>query len=188
MSPEQRREMIVRATIPLLIEHGSSVTTRRIAQAAGIGEGTIFRVFTDKDELLDACIAETMDPGTSLAEIRSIPLEQPLAARLTQAAEALRAHVDRIGTVMGALHATEGRSRAAGRPNAGPPDRQAGVNAATDAIADLFAPEEDALRLPPRQLALLFFGLLFTSSTQESPQDIGPVVDVFLHGALASTV
>jgi AcrR family transcriptional regulator len=187
MSPEQRREMIVRATIPLLIEHSSSVTTRRIAQAAGIGEGTIFRVFTDKDELLDACIAKTMDPGTSLAEIRSIPLEQPLAARLTQAAEALRAHVDRIGAVMGALHAAVGRSRAAGRPDTGPPDRQAGMNAATDAIADLIAPEEDALRLPPQQLALLFFGLLFTSSTQESPQDIGPVVDVFLHGALAST-
>jgi AcrR family transcriptional regulator len=38
MSPEQRREMIVRATIPLVIEHGSGVTTRRIAQAVGIGE------------------------------------------------------------------------------------------------------------------------------------------------------
>ena len=43
--------MIVAATLPLLLEHGELVTTRQIAEAAGIAEGTIFRVFADKDEL-----------------------------------------------------------------------------------------------------------------------------------------
>ena len=44
--------MIVEATLPLLLEHGEMVTTRQIAEAAGIAEGTIFRVFADKDELI----------------------------------------------------------------------------------------------------------------------------------------
>lgn len=61
MAPGSRREMIVRAALPLVIEHGSAVTTRQIARAAGIGEGTIFRVFADKDELLEACVSEPVE-------------------------------------------------------------------------------------------------------------------------------
>ncbi|MCU1430433.1 MAG: DNA-binding transcriptional regulator, AcrR family, partial [Actinomycetia bacterium] len=37
--------MIVAATLPLLLEHGDRVTSRQIAEAAGIAEGTIFRAF-----------------------------------------------------------------------------------------------------------------------------------------------
>ena len=43
---------IVDAVVPLLLEHGGDVTTRQIAEAAGIAEGTIFRVFPDKAALL----------------------------------------------------------------------------------------------------------------------------------------
>ncbi|MEV6395321.1 TetR/AcrR family transcriptional regulator [Streptomyces sp. NPDC051907] len=204
MSPQERREMIVRATIPLVIEHGSAVTTRQIAQAAGIGEGTIFRVFADKDELLDACAVEAMSPGNSLAEIAAIDLDQPLADRLAQAAEAMRAHLARIGAVMGALHATGGRARTEGREHPGPdgsvPDRQTGVAAARDALAELFEPERDTLRLPPQRLALLFFGLLFTSTADTGTdadavgapgglghnREIAELVDVFLHGAVTT--
>ena len=50
LPPEERRSMIVAATLPLLLEHGDRVTSRQIAEACGIAEGTIFRAFTDKDE------------------------------------------------------------------------------------------------------------------------------------------
>ncbi|MGW3623135.1 TetR/AcrR family transcriptional regulator [Streptomyces sp. NPDC000880] len=187
MSPGERREMIVRATIPLVIEYGSAVTTRQIAQAAGIGEGTIFRVFADKDELVDACVLETMSPGNSLTEIGSIDLDMPLADRLTEAAEAMRAHMDRIGAVMGALQTTGGRTRTERpAPSGQVPDRQAGFNAACDALAELFEPERDTLRLPPERLAVLFFGLLFTSSHHDPPQDVAEIVEVFLYGALTT--
>lgn len=98
--------MIVAAALPLVAEYGAAVTTSRIARAAGIGEGTIFRAFKDKDELLDACVAEAVGTDHVLRELASISLDEPLAARLAEAAEALRAHMERMGTVVGALHAS----------------------------------------------------------------------------------
>src|SRR3546814_17138747 len=35
---DERREAIIRATLPLLLEHAEMVSTRQIAEAAGIGE------------------------------------------------------------------------------------------------------------------------------------------------------
>src|SRR2546423_7852885 len=69
---EERRSAIVAATLPLFLEQGVGVTTREIAQAAGIAEGTIFRVFDDKTALLDAVIEAALDPATTEVALRAI--------------------------------------------------------------------------------------------------------------------
>lgn len=191
MSTEQRREMIVAAALPLVAEYGGTVTTSQIARAAGIGEATIFRAFADKDELLAACMAEAVRPDHAVREIASIPFDQPLAARLVEATEALGAYMVRMGALAGALHAS-GRLR---RPRPGeegerPPDggREESVAAIRAALAELFDPEEDPLRLPAEDAAAIFLGLLFTRPRvgKEDAMSAERLVDVFLHGALAT--
>jgi AcrR family transcriptional regulator len=67
MSPDDRRQAIVRALVPLLVERGGDVSTREIAQAAQIAEGTIFRVFPDKRSLMLAAAEEAINPADGQA-------------------------------------------------------------------------------------------------------------------------
>jgi AcrR family transcriptional regulator len=194
MSPEQRREMIVAAALPLVAEHGAKVTTAQVARVAGIGEATIFRVFQDKDELLDAVVAETFRHERVECEIASIPLDQPLAGRLAEAADALAANFARLGAVMGALHASGDQRMSKmhkpadqrARHLAGA--REASMAAISAAIAELFEPEASTLRLPAQQAATLFLGLLFSRARPGAPAEISAevLIDTFLYGAVSA--
>jgi AcrR family transcriptional regulator len=82
MSPEERRDELTDVTLRLLRVHGRAVTTRHIAEAAGIAEGTIFRAFVSKDELIDAAVARAFEPGDLVARIEEIDRDQPLRDRL----------------------------------------------------------------------------------------------------------
>ncbi|MFF7336846.1 TetR/AcrR family transcriptional regulator [Streptomyces sp. NPDC008163] len=183
MSPEQRRAMIIQTAIPLIAEYGAAVTTAKIARAAGIGEGTIFRVFADKDELMQACVSEALSPEHAIRELDAIDLAQPLPDRLVEAADALQAHLARMGAILGSLGHGGGK-----HPG---PVRGAGRNESTArlraAVAELLEPDRAALRRAPEQVAALFFGLLFTQPRTEDEPDLTPreLVDVFLHGAVA---
>src|SRR5258708_33992603 len=73
LPPDERRSMIVAATLPLLIEHGDRVTTKQIAGAAGIAEGTIFRAFGDKDAVSGAALESALDPAPLAAPFSAIP-------------------------------------------------------------------------------------------------------------------
>jgi AcrR family transcriptional regulator len=193
MSVEARRAMIVHAVLPLLIEHGAGVTTSQIARAAGIGEGTIFRAFKDKDELFDACTAEALRPDHVLDAIAEIPIDQPLEDRLVEAADALGAHLERMGALMGALHASgrvrhrDPEQRLKDQRSTLKGGRRESMTAMRGAMTELFEPEKDRLRLPPEQLASLFLTLLFTPRRAMADDDAPTtrqVVDVFLHGAV----
>ncbi|KOG38335.1 TetR/AcrR family transcriptional regulator [Streptomyces decoyicus] len=201
--------MIVAVALPLVAEYGAAVTTSQIARAAGIGEATIFRAFKDKDELLDACVAEAVGTDHVLRELASISLDEPLAVRLTEAAEALRAHLERLGTVVGALHASghrRGREPGAGprdgdgpprdgdgprREGDGPPrdGRAESVTVLRNAVVELIEPDRAAFRLSPEKVASAFLGLLFTRlqtpvAEADAPLTPDELIDVLLHGAL----
>ena len=95
--------MVVQAAIPLLVEIGPSVTTLQIARAAGISEPTIFRAFTDKNEVLAACLAEVTDPRHVVEELNAIEVTLPLRERLIAVIEAIRAQGERTGAVVNAV-------------------------------------------------------------------------------------
>lgn len=184
MTPEQRRDMIVRAALPLVAELGAAVTTGKIARAAGIGEATIFRVFTDKDELLRACLQQAFDPGHVLAEIAAIPLDQPLADRLVEAAASMRAYLERMGALVGALSTSGGLRRPEPAEGGGGGGREEAVGRTIEALTVLFEPERETLRVTPEQAAELFMRLTFIRPLPDGTKalDVPETIDVFLNG------
>ncbi len=105
MSPDDRRSAIVEVAIPLLQEHGAGLTTKQVAEAAGIAEGTLFRAFGTKDELVHACASTVFDTTELVARLRGIDRGQSLDDRLTEAVTVMLAHVGRIIGLMSTLHA-----------------------------------------------------------------------------------
>src|SRR4051812_40820049 len=100
---DERRAVILAAARPLVLEHGRGTTTKLIAEAAGVAEGTIFRVFPTKDELFDAVIDQAFDPEPFLAAVGRIDLDQPLEDRLVEAITLLQRRFVQIFRLMIAL-------------------------------------------------------------------------------------
>lgn len=190
MSAEERRAEIVRATVPLVSEHGAKVTTRQIAEAAGIAEGTVFRVFTDKDELVGACVAEVFRTDVIAARVRETTPDTPLEEQLVEAGLLLAEHFSRLGDLMHAL-AASGYNVHEHKPAEVHRDGPAAfMREVEDAVVQVLDRERDRFRLPARDIGRMFLGLLFSLRFDPRPPSqrravLRQHVDVLLHGALA---
>lgn len=148
LPPEERREALVAATLPLVLEHGPEVSTRLIAEAAGVAEGTIFRVFDSKDDLIEAVLASAFDPSPLVAAIEDVDMALPLADRLVAAVGLMQARGRRLA---GLLHAFAARRSL--------PDQERvrrmrdAESRVVDALADLLVPDREHLRCSPRETA-----------------------------------
>ena len=87
LAPEDRRQALIAATIPLLHEHGLEVSTRQIAAAAGVAEGTIFGVFESKNSLVVCSVIQALDPQSTLDGLAAIDPALPLRERMAIAAD-----------------------------------------------------------------------------------------------------
>jgi AcrR family transcriptional regulator len=91
LAPDERRAALIAATIPLLHEHGLDVSTRQIAMAAGVAEGTIFGVFESKNSLVVCSVIKALDPELTLDGLDSIDRSLPLRERLAIATDLIHA-------------------------------------------------------------------------------------------------
>jgi AcrR family transcriptional regulator len=189
MTPDERRAAIVTATLPLLAEYGAAVTTGQIAAAAGVAEGTVFRAFADKQELLEACLQAACDHTGVTGAIREIPLTLPIRERLLRATATVAEHWDRAVSVGQAVRTS---CHDPSRP--GPPGAPgAAMRQVTSAVADLLAPDAAALRLSPERTARIYLLTVTSDRMLQSrmaalegsgPGDTEELIEVFLHGAL----
>jgi AcrR family transcriptional regulator len=191
MSVEDRRAAILHVALPMLVEREGNVTTGEIAAAAGIAEGTLFRAFGDKRELLIACFRSALESEHEIARVRDIDRGLPLVERLLLAMRAVADYQQVVwGTVM-ALHKADIDPRAAApdkdKADAGQPPRA--MIEISQAIADLMNGEP--LRTNPQLAARMLLGLVLSTrmSTEgfgTQPAEMRQIVDVFLHGIVRS--
>jgi AcrR family transcriptional regulator len=186
MEPEDRRRAIVDAVIPLLIERGAAVTTREMAEAAGIAEGTIFRVFPDKTALIREAVKMSVDPAPVQAELDQIYPEAPLDLQLAEAARILTQRFETVIALVGIVATLpHGPTH-----QPGPPHFVAEANAAiNESLAVIFERHQDRLRLKPARAANAFRGLLLAAShptlAVTERLTIDEVVAVLLEGIAA---
>lgn len=188
LTPHERRLAIIEAVAPLLVDHGATVTTRQMAEAAGIAEGTLFSVFPDKRSVILATIEHRMDPTPLLEALSAASVQASLEEQLIDAATYILRCVGEMGALGNVLH-TLPRSETDDRPHGPPSFMKAWSSAATEGIAALLEPHRTRLRLPPLRTARVLLGLLFATRWAEADPDRSlstqEAVDVFLHGVVS---
>ena len=186
LAPEARRAALIEAALPLVLERGFDVTTKDLAAAAGVAEGTIFRVFDSKHDLVLAAARSVFARTDHLEELRGISHALPLEDRLTEAVRIWQSVARRMMSVFVAFHGAGDHERLGNPHDLVDP---AIVARAEAIIAALLATEADRLRRPIPDILRIMGSLVLASvhpvealSTASTPEDL---VDLLLHGVLA---
>ena len=192
MAPEERRQAIIDATLPLLLERGTEMSTREIAQAAGIAEGTIFRAFETKQDLIHATIHTALMPDAAIARITALPEGQSLTERVAAIIEVLRDEIHRTRSLFAHFARPSAQPPAAARaaapfggirPPFNPHETKTRLNAAVAAALQPYSGElAVSTAFATNLLSALAFASSFTLTEGEAPISSEELSDVVLHG------
>jgi AcrR family transcriptional regulator len=197
MAPADRRRAIVEALVPLLVERGGEVSTREIAQAAGIAEGTIFRVFDDKKSLMLAAAEEAINPADGQAAFDEAMAADPeLRAQVVAAARRI---LDRMRMTMAVMMAVRSylwddeahRQHHEGKHFGPPPFVMEAQAQLHRRLTGLFEPHRAELAVEPEVAALALRSLVFGASRPELGMvpalDAEQIADLLLQGITTRT-
>jgi AcrR family transcriptional regulator len=172
MPPEERRRAIIAVTRPLIIEHGAAVTTKQIACAAGVAEGTIFRVFADKDELLLATIEDSLDMAPFESAVAAIDADLAFEDQLAAAVVLIQR---RIADVWAVVSSVGSQMR----------DRVERPLASSAALAALLTRNDASLSIDAAEAARMLRALVLSMSHPmlgDGASEPTDIVQFFLHG------
>jgi len=179
MNREDRRAAIMDAVVPLLIARGRSVTTRQIAEAAGVAEGTIYAVFENKEELISACVHRYLDGANQAAPVRAIVPRASLGDLIEEIIDVIRKRITEAFALLALLRST---------PGAKPRDmrRPQDDGLFTAAISEALQPYADELKIPPQRAAKVIRAAAFALSHPmiigEEPFAVSEIRELLLHG------
>jgi AcrR family transcriptional regulator len=194
MAPDDRRRAIVKALLPLLVERGGDVSTREIAQAAGIAEGTIFRVFPDKRSLMLAAAEEAINPADGQREFAEAMAAEPdLRSQVVVAAQRV---LDRMRMTMTLMFAVRGHlmdheeMHEHGKGHFRPPEFVLEAQAELHRrLTSVFEQHRDELAVEPEVAAVALRSLIFGASRPELGMvpalDAEQIADLLLQGVLS---
>jgi len=192
MAPEDRRKAIIDVVVPLIAQHGPTVTTKQIAEAAGIAEGTIFRVFPDKRALFLAVAADTVSPAGGsermAAALAGVPdLREKLVITVTAMVERLHLGM-MVMMALRHLFLTEGPPKDLAKEPPGPPAflRESNRQLLDSLTEHVFTPHASELTMAPDRAALVLRSMVFGTwhpgfhdDARLTPEEIA---DACLHG------
>ncbi len=181
MPPDERRAALMAATEPLLEQFGRDVSTRQIAQAACVAEGTIFRAFATKEALIDAVLEEVFDVQRTCNELAAIDRTLDLEARMVAAVGVLQTRLRKVFALFHSMRIRPGHDPGDFR------ERQRIDNERLNAaVTTLLAPDADRLRLPTTDAAnalrTVTFALTHPILGNERYTDPEQIVDLLRHG------
>lgn len=176
MSADDRRASIIAAARPLIRQHGRDLTTKQIAEAAEVAEGTLFRVFDDKEAILRAVVVDACQPAPMLRQIDALDSDAPLEDFLPTLVAAMQ---ERVSEIFDIAMAVRWMPEEAIKP-------RVELDPIQQRIVDLLERRRSELSVEPLKasevLRLLVFAGTHPMINEGRPLGSADIVDVLLNG------